>query len=279
MRKSALQSAKRRSIRKKEIISLERIQRDFESLGIEKGDSLFIHSSLSQIGNVENGTSTVIEAFKKLVGPQGTLIFPAFSFAGGGVYGTISNKTYVFDAEKESSYVGKISDDFRKGHDVKRSLHPTHSVAAWGEKAAYVVEEHAENGNWGKGTPFGKMLELNVKMIGLGVPLPKFTFFHCVEDYNLELFPGLYSSEKFLVKLQSGNEVKALNIAYHDPNTYQDRIEMNPSIASYFTNYFLESKKLKQGNVGDAPTLLIHAQDFYDLTLELARNNKTIYKI
>lgn len=217
---------------------------------------------------------------KEVIGPSGTLILPTFSFAGGGVYGTISDENYIFDLETEPSYVGKISETFRKQLDTVRSVHPTHSVAAWGKDADFIVQQHADLGsNWGKGTPFGKMLDLNVKMIGLGVTLPKFTFFHCVEDYNLNYFPKLYSAEKKMVKVRKDGVETSVEIPFHDPAFLTDRIELNPKIGDYFTEHFLASGKLAQGKVGMANTLLITSSDFYDLTLELAKKNKTIYKV
>jgi aminoglycoside 3-N-acetyltransferase len=40
----------------------------FESIGIRKGDTLLVHSSLSSFGYVEGGTQTVIEALLASVG-------------------------------------------------------------------------------------------------------------------------------------------------------------------------------------------------------------------
>ncbi|MBD3636682.1 MAG: AAC(3) family N-acetyltransferase [Crocinitomicaceae bacterium] len=272
-------NAKLRRIKQGETISLDQLITDFREAGLTEGDKVFVHSSLSKIGFVEGGAETIINALKEVITPKGTILFPAFCFPGGGVYDTIANEDYIFDVRTEPSYVGKISEVFRHGEDVVRSYHPTHSITAWGKDAEDYVREHVENGTWGAGTPFGKMLENNVTMIGLGVPLPMFTFFHCVEDYNLDLFPGLYTSDKLPVKIKIDNEIKTFHLAYHDPEFTKNRIEKDPEIAKYFTNFFLNSGKLEKVKIGNADSLLITAQDFYDLTLTLAKKNCTIYKV
>ena len=61
--------------------SFEILCKDFVSIGIKKGDTVMVHSSLSSMGNVEGGAQTVIEALKEVVGVEGTLLFPAFTFS------------------------------------------------------------------------------------------------------------------------------------------------------------------------------------------------------
>src|SRR6266571_3397586 len=49
---------------------------------------------------------------------------------------------------------------FRRGPEVVRSLHPTHSVAVSGNKAdAIVAGHHAAETPCGRPTPYGKLLE------------------------------------------------------------------------------------------------------------------------
>ena len=60
-------------------ISKKHLIKNFNSLGIKKGDLLFVHSSLRSIGFVDNGPISVIEAIMVVIGPTGTLVFPTFS--------------------------------------------------------------------------------------------------------------------------------------------------------------------------------------------------------
>lgn len=275
-----LKRKKIKKVKKLGTYTYQKIVSDLSNLGIKNGDSVFVHSSLSKLGFIEGGSETIINALKHQVGTEGTLIFPTFSFPGGGLLSTISDENYIFDVENEPSSVGIISEVFRKQKNVVRSIHPTHSIAAFGKHANDIVKNHIDLGsNFGKGTPFGKMLDLNVKMIGLGVRIPMFTFFHCVEDYNPDYFKGLYHKSTIPVKIKKGDNISIYETAYHDPLFVKDRIERNELIEKYFTDYFLDSNKLKTGKVGNANAIVIESQDFYSLTLELAKNDKTIYKI
>ena len=83
--------------------SFERLVSDFKSLGIKEGDVLLVHSSLSSMGNVEGGADTVIDALLEVLGKEGTLLFPAFSFSP-------CYKTSYFSYKDTPSCVGKISE-------------------------------------------------------------------------------------------------------------------------------------------------------------------------
>ena len=52
---------------------------DLKRLGVRDGDCVMLHSSLSSLGLVEGGADTVVEAFLDAMGPQGTLLTPAFT--------------------------------------------------------------------------------------------------------------------------------------------------------------------------------------------------------
>ena len=57
----------------------EKLIQDFTNLGIEKGDTLFIHSSFKSLGSVEGGAGTVIAALEAAVGQNGLILMPSFS--------------------------------------------------------------------------------------------------------------------------------------------------------------------------------------------------------
>ena len=46
--------------------SFEILVKDLNSIGIKKGDTVMVHSSLSSMGNVDGGAETVIEALKEV---------------------------------------------------------------------------------------------------------------------------------------------------------------------------------------------------------------------
>jgi len=53
--------------------------RDLRALGVAAGQVLMVHSSLSSLGRVLGGAPAVVRALLAALGPNGTLVMPAFS--------------------------------------------------------------------------------------------------------------------------------------------------------------------------------------------------------
>ena len=60
-------------------ITVDIIKNDLIKLGIQRGDLLLVHSSLSSIGWVCGGAQSVITALMEVLGPEGTLVMPSHS--------------------------------------------------------------------------------------------------------------------------------------------------------------------------------------------------------
>ena len=97
-----------------------------KEMGIESTDTLFIHSSMKAIGEVVGGADTVLDSFMEYL-ENGLLILPTHTWA------NMSESHNVYDPKKEPSCVGVLTNLFMKREGVVRSLHPTHSVAAYGK--------------------------------------------------------------------------------------------------------------------------------------------------
>lgn len=280
IRHSYLKKRKLKGVKASGSISRDQLKQDFVDLGIQSGETLFVHSAMSKVGYIEGGAETLIEVLQEILGTEGTLAFPTFTFPEGGVYRTISNPDYVFDPEEQPSSVGHITEVFRKMDGVFRSCHPTHSISCWGKNAEKITEEHIETGgNWGPETPFGKLIEQDASILAIGVPISMFTFFHCIEDYYPDLYPNLYHPDKLNVRVKKDGKEEQYAMRYHDPEFLTDRIEKNPSIRQFFHNYFMESGKMKLTKIGKADSLYLSTKDLLQLGHELAQKGKTIYKV
>ena len=62
------------------MLNKDSLMEGFDSLGIKKGDSLLVHSSITAMGNVEGGAHTVIQALMEGVGSDGTLVLPSLNW-------------------------------------------------------------------------------------------------------------------------------------------------------------------------------------------------------
>ena len=258
-------------------ISKRQLIDDFIALGIQPGDLLYIHSSLRSLGFVEGGADTVIDALLEAIGREGTLAFPTFTIMRSMVE-TMAENAHVFDPVNSHSTVGMITNVFRMRPGVLRSHHPTHSVAAFGPLAEELTKTHLENGfNFGKGTPFEKLLLFDGKIMGIGVNLAPATLYHTYEDLHLDRFPEVYLPEMYTAKIKLPDGLKEVSIRCHNPEFHVRRIDKVPEIEEYFSSHFKSRGLTHYGPIGNSTSWWMRARDLIDGIDELCRKGITIY--
>ncbi|MEM2940604.1 MAG: AAC(3) family N-acetyltransferase [Thermoproteota archaeon] len=223
-------------------------------LGVEKGDTLLVHSSLSSIGYVPGGAETMIDALLESVGEEGTVVVP-----------TITGK--IFDSpeyppsfsKNKPCWTGIVPETFRKRSDACRSRHPTHSVAAIGKDARKITEGH-ENAETpcGNGTPYLKVPEFNGKILFIGATLKTNTTFHSVEElaklyYHIQPEPSVCKID------MDGEEIerKYFLHAYGTPRAFDEK-----------EREFVEHGIVRIGYVGRARSIVVDARKMIEFTLE-----------
>ena len=170
------------------------ITSDLRRLGVSTGQVLMVHSSLSAIGHVLGGAPTVVRALIDVVGPQGTLVMPAFSPEvsdpatwndhrfGDDVIEFVRRHVPAFDPAVTPTSMGAIAETFRTWPDVMRSEHPQVSVTARGPLARFIVSPHDLSWGQGAGSPFARLYELGAKLLLLGVGFNRATLLHFAES-------------------------------------------------------------------------------------------------
>ena len=258
-------------------ISKGLLVRDLRALGIAEGDVIFVHSSLSNLGFIEGGPDTVVDALMEAVGVSGTLALPTFSMKAG-MKETLEAGDLVFDPLNTPSTVGAITNAFRVRPGVFRSLHPTHSVAAWGRLARTMTESHLEQGtNFGAGSPFTKLLDFNGKIVGLGINYAYVTFYHTYEDLNPDKFPRVYFPQAFTARIKLEDGYREVVVRAHDPETHRHRIEKVPEILSYFDSFFESEGVVHKGRVGSSTSWWLYARDIIACLDKMYSRGATIY--
>lgn len=208
----------------------ERLTRDLQGIGVRFGGSLMVHSSLSSLGYVPGGAETVIRALRAAVGPNGTLVMPTHS------WDRPAAGDFQFDVRHTPSCVGKVSEAFRRIPEVVRSLHPTHSVAAIGPHAGYLIEGHERASTpCGPGTPYAKLIEQRCQILFLGTTLDQNTMFHAFEAFAGAPYLMQAESEAFTVTDAVGaTRVVAVRRHHRGPNrrfaATQDLLEQHGTV-------------------------------------------------
>lgn len=154
---------------------------DLRALGVQAGEVLLLHSSLSSLGWVNGGPVAVIQALQDVLTPKGTLVMPAFSGHLTDPSGwqnppipeswwqEVRDSMPPFDpATTATRGLGRIAELFRTWPDVRRSHHPHSSVAAWGKHADLITANHQLEFSMGEGSPFARVYDLSGRVLLLG---------------------------------------------------------------------------------------------------------------
>lgn len=151
----------------------------FRAAGIERGDSILVHSSLSSLGWVYGGADAVVGALIGAVEDEGTVLFPTLT---GSSRDSVSNPP-VFDCLASKCWTGAIPETARQYSRSVRSLHPTHSVAAVGKLAGWFASGHElARTPCGFGSPYDKLADIGGKIVLIGVSQDTNTSFHMAEE-------------------------------------------------------------------------------------------------
>lgn len=175
-------------------VTVPSLVEDLESLGIDAGDTLLVHASLSALGWVAGGAPAVVDALRTVLTPAGTLVMPTHSTQ----YGDpadweappVPDDWVPTIRETRPPYrptvtptrgMGAIAECFRGYPDVVRSRHPEFSFAAWGADAEAVTAEHAFDRGLGEDSPLAALYAHGGRVLLLGVDHDRSTSLHLAE--------------------------------------------------------------------------------------------------
>lgn len=251
-----------------DVIKENDLLNDLETSGLEKGDIVMVHSSLSRIGILSDGANTVVNSLKNYIGKEGLLVMP--SFIGSSMLNYLDNYL-IWDVNNSPSYNGAITELFRKSEGAVRSLHPTHSLVAWGKNAHDFCAGHEKSQTpFDKYSPYRKLIEENFNIFFIGLDLFSMTLCRGGDDF-IENYPdNPYLDKIFKVPIldYNGNEI-IVSTKCHAPAMSERRRNM--------FLFPLLKEKIQVGKFGRTHTLLVNATDVINAQKELARNGKTVY--
>jgi len=158
--------------------TLEQFKKDLHVLGLHAGDIVMMHCSYKSLGGVEGGAEGIFAALEDLLGPEGTLILPAFSYA------TVNYDQPIFDRKETLSCIGYLPEYFRtKVPGVIRSMHATHSCSLKGKHAEDLAAGHElDLTPVGPNSPMAKLPKIGGKILILGSHPDHNTALHGVEE-------------------------------------------------------------------------------------------------
>lgn len=146
------------------MITFESLCSDLKTLGISRGDLLFLRISYKAIGKVEGGPKTFVDALLNVVGREGTIVVTAFPLR----YNSILRFFYKNNPfDKPISNTGAISNVFLSYPNVLISNHPTLPFAIIGAKAEELIGS-PDDCDFTDYDILRKMISLNGKCLRVG---------------------------------------------------------------------------------------------------------------
>ncbi|MGW1165181.1 aminoglycoside N(3)-acetyltransferase [Streptomyces sp. NPDC002550] len=163
-------------------------------LGVETGETLLVHSSLSSLGWVNGGTVAVVQALLDALGPSGTLVVPAQSadLSDPALWCRPPVPREWWDRIRATMPpydplitptrgVGVIPETVRTWPGALRSAHPHTSFAALGPRAREITDGHAPDCRLGERSPLARLEKLGARVLLLGAGYDSCTAFHLAE--------------------------------------------------------------------------------------------------
>lgn len=171
------------------MVKKQQLKDALTGLGIEKGMTLEVHSSLSSFGELEGGALTVIDTLKELVTEEGSIFMPALRLSkeleltDADKKMGITVKIKVLPPDTERTAMGIVADTFRAMPDTFTGR-DTISTSGWGKHGSEALLGGLKYAIYNGG-----------KALLLGVDIYKLTAMHYVEgitpkDINDCFAPG-----------------------------------------------------------------------------------------
>lgn len=236
--------------------TVDTLSRDLNHLGLESGDTVFIHASFKSLGPVEGGALTVVRALENVTNPGGLVLMPSFN-----LLENIRLRAEAWDPDTTPSSVGWLTEFFRTMPGTFRSDHYSHSVAARGRNARAFVAGHRDRtgrsspwdrGPWGKtygdNSPMVRAYAAGGKLLMLGVTYETSTYIHLVE----------------VICWHRRREI--------EPDAGYGRID-RPALGAYWE----KNGELNLGRVGDARCRLFPIRTYVDALVEEVERRPEAY--
>jgi aminoglycoside 3-N-acetyltransferase len=238
-------------------------------------DILMVHSSMDDLYPMFRGTAfDVLAVLRRLAGER-TLAMPAY------VLGSESfepARRYeadpVFNVARTPSETGLVTELFRRSRNVRRSLHPTHSLCAAGPLAeALTAGHHLAERAFGAGSPYERMDHYRTVILGVGTDyFRSLAHIMTAEDLLGAAFPGrpaaLKETPTVLIAADGSEIPYTLKTVPHEA---QGRLRLDRLRA------MMPPGELQEWRFHGAPFFAVEAAAITRALLDHARRGITLY--
>lgn len=257
-----------------------------QTLGVRQGDVLMLHGSMRALGlarsqGVEHGAEQLLSALKSVVGDSGTLLMVL-----GSEYALDSvnlrpveerhallegTEPFVFADAPVLPEVGWLAEAFRRMPGTLISDNPSGRFGAWGARAAALLKDQPWNDYYGPGSPLDKLCAWGGRILRMGANPDTTTALHYAE--YLARIPNKRTTRwDYLLATAEGPKhvwIDCLNdcdgIFDWDGDDY----------FALILDAYLAQAKHQAGTVGNAPSVLLDANDIVQFGARWMEQNFT----
>jgi aminoglycoside 3-N-acetyltransferase len=218
--------------------------------GLPNDGVLFVHSAFRRLGARGLRVDPFIEALLDYM-RDGTLVMPTMTWR------LVTPRHPVFDELSTVSHVGVVAERFRTAYATHRSLHPTHSVAAYGKLAAPLTSGHHLDGTpCSMNSPYGKARSEDAHVLLLGIGLERCTAIHHAEEI---VAPDIY--------LMPPESAAHFEMRARDGTIYQMRLRGHIKLNRDFPQFakpLTERGLMRHGDMAGTPWQAVAQSDLLD---------------
>ena len=231
-----------------------------EENGIRHDDKVVIHASLRSIGPIENGADGLIDAMIEYLN-EGLLIIPAHT------WDEVGRNNPNYDVKTQVPCIGKLSEVAVARKDGIRSLHPTHSVVAFGKSAAEFIKGEEKCGSPAPvNSCLSRLYEENGKVLLIGVGHERNTYLHSVDE-RLGI-PDRLNPNPFVINIRDYDG----NIIQSPPFRTHYTVASDTCVSEYYPNYkeaFEHDGAVTYGHLGKALVYICDCRKMTDTVKKL----------
>lgn len=154
-----------------------------ERVGLPQDGVLVVHSAIAKLSRQGFRAEAMIEALLDHM-QGGTIVMPTMTWR------TVTLERPYWDELGTPSHTGVLSEVFRTRYASARSIHPTHSVAAYGPQTERLLaRHHFDDTPVSANSPYGLMRDQRAYVLMLGLGLEACTAIHLPEEMTA---PDIY---------------------------------------------------------------------------------------
>jgi aminoglycoside N3'-acetyltransferase len=225
------------------------LKKKFVDIGICKGDSIFLTTSLGSLGvprtNSKNyllsSSRWIFNVLREIIGNTGNIFVPTYSY-------TFTKKNKNFNTKTTKADTGYFPNFFLKQKKVVRSCDPMMSVAGYGPDAKIILLKISNN-SFGRNCVFERLLKLKqLKCFSVGLGYNWIPFLHIKKNKNEKKLNWVFFA-RLLRKETISNGYRIGRVA-------------------------LQKKLYKKSQIGKSMMYIIDYRQFFNFSKKITKNNK-----